>query len=57
MKETQNSMDHLLFAVNNQEQKWLIFGDLKVGTQSVIVICVSWTARLTTNILSDRSGR
>ena len=30
MKETHNSMDHLLFAVNYQEHKWLICEDLKV---------------------------
>ena len=30
MKETHNSMDHLLSAINYQEHKWLICGDLKV---------------------------
>ena len=30
MKETHNSMDHLLYAVNYQEHKWLVCGDLKV---------------------------
>ena len=30
MKETHNSMDHLLSAVNYQEHEWLICGDLKV---------------------------
>ena len=30
MKETYNSMDHLLFIDNYQEHKWLICGDLKV---------------------------
>ena len=30
MKETHNSMDHLLSAANYQEYKWLICGDLKV---------------------------
>ena len=30
MKETHKFMDHLLFTVNYQEQKWLICGDLKV---------------------------
>ena len=30
MKETHNSMDHLLSAVYYQEHKWLICGDLKM---------------------------
>ena len=30
MKETHNSMNHLLSVVNYQEHKWLICGDLKV---------------------------
>ena len=30
MTEIHNSMDHLLFAVNHQECKWLMYGDLKV---------------------------
>ena len=30
MEEAHNSIDHLLSAVNYQEQKWLICGELKV---------------------------
>ena len=30
MKETHNCTDHLLSAVNYQEHKWLVCGDLKV---------------------------
>ena len=30
MKETHNSVNHLLSAVYNQEHKWLICGDLNV---------------------------
>ena len=29
----------------------------KVDTQSIPVFCVSWTAGMTTNIMSDKSGR
>ena len=31
MEETHESMDHFLSAVNYQEDKWLISGDLKVA--------------------------
>ena len=64
MKETHNSLDYLLSAVNYQEHKWLIC-DLKVvglvlGHQSGYTkypfFCISGTTKLTTNIMSDKSG-
>ena len=63
MKETHNTMNHLLSAVNYQEHKWLICGDIKVvrlvlglRNVSILVFCVSGTAGLMTNIISDKSG-
>ena len=61
-KETHNSINHLLPAVNYQEYKWLILRwldwsmDSKLGTQCILVFCVSGTNRLMTNIMSDKSG-
>ena len=64
MKEIHNSMDHLLSAVNYQELKWLICGDLKVVWltsrwvhKSILIFCISGTTGLTTNIISDKCGR
>ena len=65
MKETHNTMNHLLSAVNYQEHKWLICGDLKVfglvlglqGGYTKYPFCVFGTARLMTNIMLDKSGR
>ena len=56
MKETHNSMDHLLSTVNYQEHKRLTCGDLKVAglelrpsldLQNTLAFCDSETAELT----------
>ena len=65
MKETHNSMDHLQSAINYQEHKWLIYGDLKHGwtvprapkwVLKVSLFSVSETAGLLTSIMRDEGG-
>ena len=52
MKETHNSIDHLLSAVNYQECKWLICEDLKVVGQ-VLGLQGGYTKYLCFLCLSD----
>ena len=65
MKETHSSMDHLQSAINYQEHKWLIYGDLKDGwtvprapkwVLKVSLFSVSGTAGLMTSIMTVEGG-
>ena len=63
MKETHQNMDHLLSAINYQEEKCWICGDLKVdglvlgSKKGILVFCVFGTVGQTKNTMSDKSGR
>ena len=66
MKESHESMELLLSALNYQEHKWLICGDLKVVglvlnfkvvTQSIHALCAYGIVVLMTSIMSDKSKR